>query len=208
MPFKFEAFNLCDELTKRAQLAGAVNTLTFKKGKIYGDNTDGEGLVRDISQNLNIDIKHKNVLLMGAGGAAYGVVLPLLEAGANLTIVNRTPEKALKLANTFNDLKLGHALIKAGDISQFNNQTFDIVINATSTGLTNDLPKINANNFAVNALAYDMMYSRETPFITLARSAGAQVSDGLGMLVEQAAEAFYLWRGVRPQTVPVIAQLR
>ena len=207
VPFKFAAFNLCDELTMRAQLAGAVNTLTFKQGKIYGDNTDGRGLVCDISQNLNVEIQHKNLLLMGAGGAAYGVVLPLLEAGAILTVANRTPEKAVKLAATFNNLKLGKVLIKAGNIAQFKNQVFDIIVNATSTGLTDDLPEINVNNFATNCLAYDMMYSRETPFMALARAAGAQVADGLGMLVEQAAEAFYLWRNVRPQTASVITLL-
>ena len=210
VPFKFEAFNLCDELTKRAQLAGAVNTLTFKQNKIYGDNTDGVGLVFDITQNLLIDINQKSLLLMGAGGAAYGVVLPLLEAGAIISVSNRTPEKAVKLANTFNALQLGKALIKAGDIAHFNNQAFDIVINATSAGLTDDLPIISINNFATNALAYDMMYSRETKFKTLVEESDKQIkfADGLGMLVEQAAEAFFIWRGIRPQTAHVIAQMR
>lgn len=210
VPFKFEAFNLCDELTQRAQLAGAVNTLTFKQNKIYGDNTDGVGLVSDITQNLSIDINQKSLLLMGAGGAAYGVVLPLLEAGAIISVANRTPEKAVKLANTFNELQLGKALIKAGDIAHFNNQSFDIVINATSAGLTDDLPIISINNFATNALAYDMMYSRETKFKALVEESDKQIkfADGLGMLVEQAAEAFFIWRGIRPQTAHVIAQLR
>lgn len=208
VPFKFEAFKLCDELTQRAQLAGAVNTLTFKQNKIYGDNTDGVGLVADITQNLNIAINQKTVLLMGAGGAAYGVVLPLLEAGALLSVANRTPEKAVQLANTFNRLQLGKLEINAGEFAMFKNQPFDIVINATSTGLTDDLPDISENNFATNALAYDMMYSRETPFIALAKAARAQVADGLGMLVEQAAEAFYIWRNVRPSTQPVIQTLK
>ena len=208
VPFKFEAFKLCDELTQRAQLAGAVNTLTFKQNKIYGDNTDGVGLVSDITQNLNVTINQKTVLLMGAGGAAYGVVLPLLQAGAILSVANRTPEKALQLAETFNQLQLGMAEIKAGEFVIFKDQAFDIVINATSTGLTDDLPDICENNFATNALAYDMMYSRETPFIVLAKAAGAQVADGIGMLVQQAAEAFYSWRGVRPNTQPVIEMLK
>jgi len=208
VPFKFEAFKLCDELTQRAQLAGAVNTLTFKQNKIYGDNTDGVGLVSDITQNLNVTINQKTVLLMGAGGAAYGVVLPLLQAGAILSVANRTPEKALQLAETFNQLQLGMAEIKAGEFVIFKDQAFDIVINATSTGLTDDLPDICENNFATNALAYDMMYSRETPFIVLAKAAGAQVADGIGMLVQQAAEAFYSWRGVRPSTQPVIEMLK
>ena len=208
VPFKFEAFKLCDELTQRAQLAGAVNTLTFKQNKIYGDNTDGVGLVSDITQNLNVTINQKTVLLMGAGGAAYGVVLPLLQAGAILSVANRTPEKALQLAETFNQLQLGMAEIKAGEFVIFKDQAFDIVINATSTGLTDDLPDICENNFATNVLAYDMMYSRETPFIVLAKAAGAQVADGIGMLVQQAAEAFYSWRGVRPSTQPVIEMLK
>ena len=208
VPFKFEAFKLCDELTQRAQLAGAVNTLTFKQNKIYGDNTDGVGLVSDITQNLNVTINQKTVLLMGAGGAAYGVVLPLLQAGAILSVANRTPEKALQLAETFNQLQLGMAEIKAGEFVIFKDQAFDIVINATSTGLTDNLPDICENNFATNALAYDMMYSRETPFIVLAKAAGAQVADGIGMLVQQAAEAFYSWRGVRPNTQPVIEMLK
>lgn len=210
VPFKFEAFNCCDELTKRAQLAGAVNTLIFKQNKIYGDNTDGVGLVSDITQNLLVDINQKSLLLMGAGGAAYGVVLPLLEAGAIISVVNRTPEKANKLANAFNELQLGKAPIKAGDIANLNNQSFDIVINATSAGLTDDLPDISVHNFAINALAYDMVYSHHTKFKTLVEKSDRKIkfADGLGMLVEQAAEAFYLWRGVKPQTAPVIAQLR
>ena len=210
VPFKFEAFNLCDELTKRAQLAGAVNTLTFKQNKIYGDNTDGVGLVSDITQNLLVDINQKSLLLIGAGGAAYGVVLPLLEAGAIISVSNRTPEKAVKLANTFNALQLAKASIKAGDIAHFNNQAFDIVINATSAGLTDDLPEISAHNFATNALAYDMMYGRETKFKSLVEESDKQIkfADGIGMLIEQAAVAFYIWRGIRPQTAHVIAQLR
>ena len=208
VPFKFEAFKLCDELTQRAQLAGAVNTLTFKQNKIVGDNTDGVGLVSDIIQNLTVTINQKYVLLMGAGGAAYGVVLPLLEAGALLSVANRTPEKAVQLSNIFNQFSLGLAKVKAGEFNLFNNQPFDIVINATSTGLTDDLPNISANNFAKYALAYDMMYGRETPFMALARTAGAQVADGLGMLVEQAAEAFYSWRGVRPDTQSVIQMVK
>ena len=208
VPFKFEAFKLCDELTQRAQLAGAVNTLTFKQNKIVGDNTDGVGLVSDIAQNLNVRTNQKSVLLMGAGGAAYGVVLPLLQSGALLSVANRTPEKAVQLANIFNQFSLGVAKVKAGEFNLFKNQPFDIVINATSTGLTDDLPNISANNFAKYALAYDMMYGRETPFMALARTAGAQVADGLGMLVEQAAEAFYSWRGVRPDTQSVIQMVK
>ena len=167
-------------------------------------------MVADIRQNLTININQKSVLLMGAGGAAYGVVLPLLEAGAKLSVANRTPEKATKLANTFNQLMLSETIIKTGKFANFRNQAFDIVINATSTGLTDELPDIDLNNFAENALAYDMMYSRETKFKQLADKSDKKVqfADGIGMLVEQAAEAFYIWRGVRPDTKPVIEMMR
>ncbi len=203
VPFKFEAFALCDNLTERAQAAGAVNTLTFSANQIFGDNTDGIGLVNDIQHNLGAGLQGARILLLGAGGAAQGVFLPLLNTNpASITIANRTLDNAQKMvseslssvtASTFEDLK---------------NQQFDIVINATSTGLSDTALPIPNNIFAKNCLAYDMMYARETLFMAQARANGAQVVDGLGMLVEQAAEAFYLWRGVRPQTAPVIAMLR
>lgn len=203
VPFKFEAFALCDNLTERAQAAGAVNTLTFSANQIFGDNTDGAGLINDIGHNLGAGLQGKRILLLGAGGAAQGVLLPLLNTHpASIVIANRTLDKAQKMLNktpinmtssTFEDLK---------------NQQFDIVINATSTGLSDTALPIANNIFAKNCLAYDMMYARETPFMAQARANGAQVIDGLGMLVEQAAEAFYLWRGVRPATAPIIAMLR
>ena len=203
VPFKFEAFALCDNLTERAQAAGALNTLTFSANQIFGDNTDGIGLVNDIQHNLGAGLQGTRILLLGAGGAAQGVFLPLLNTNpASITIANRTLDNAQKMmseslssltASTFEDLK---------------NQQFDIVINATSTGLSDTALPIPNNIFAKNCLAYDMMYARETLFMAQARANGAQVVDGLGMLVEQAAEAFYLWRGVRPQTAPVIAMLR
>jgi len=201
VPFKFEAFNIATELSARAQSAQAVNTLSFKDDAILGDNTDGAGLVRDIEHSVTL--QGKRVLLIGAGGAAYGVVLPLLTAGAALTIVNRTAAKAVELAGKFPE-----ASIHGGSYADIADQQFDVVINATSAGLTDSEIPLPATVFAPGALAYDMMYGRETPFMAFARQNDARVVDGLGMLVEQAAEAFYIWRGVRPDTAPVIAELR
>ncbi|HEX7454693.1 MAG TPA: shikimate dehydrogenase, partial [Gallionella sp.] len=203
VPFKFEALKCAAELSERAQAAQAVNTLKFEDGKIIGDNTDGAGLVRDIEHNLGVSLEGKRVLLMGAGGAAYGVVLPLLAAGASLTIVNRTASRAVEM-----EMKFPDAAIRGCGYADLTGLQFDLVINATSAGLTDSEIPLPPGIFAEGALAYDMMYGRETPFMKFARQQGAQVADGLGMLVEQAAEAFYIWRGVRPDTAPVIAQLR
>jgi shikimate dehydrogenase len=200
VPFKFEAYAVATDLSTRAKSAQAVNTLKFDDEKVLGDNTDGAGLVADITQNLGVILAGKQVLLMGAGGAAYGVALPLQQAGAKLTIANRTAAKAHKLA-----ADIGAA---ASSYEALMDKQFDVVINATSSGLSDELVPLPANVFAEGALAYDMMYGRETPFMKFAREHRAQVADGLGMLVEQAAEAFYIWRGVRPDTAPVIAQLR
>lgn len=203
VPFKFEAFTLATQRTARAQAARAVNTLAFlPTGEILGDNTDGAGLVRDIEQNLSFPLRGRRVLLLGAGGAAYGVVLPLLAAGANVCVANRTAAKAVALAATFDGVRgCGYANLE-------NEAAFDCVINATSSGLIGELPPIPDSVFASNALAYDMMYGRDTPFMVFARKQGAQVADGLGMLAEQAAEAFFVWRGIRPDTVAVRAALR
>ncbi len=201
VPFKFEAFSCATELTGRANAAQAVNTLSFDEKQITGDNTDGAGLVSDIEINLGVTLQSKRVLLMGAGGAAYGVVLPLLTAGAALTIANRTAEKASELAAQFSD-------VTGGSYQDLAGQQFDVVINATSAGLSDSEVPLSQDIFAPGALAYDMMYGRETPFMAFARKQGATVADGLGMLVEQAAEAFTIWRGVRPDTKPVIAALR
>ncbi|MDO8465737.1 MAG: shikimate dehydrogenase [Gallionella sp.] len=205
VPFKFEAFNLAAKLSTRTGAAQAVNTLKFDGSNILGDNTDGAGLVRDIEHNLGISLQGKHVLLMGAGGAAYGVVLPLLDAGAILTIVNRSPDKAQQLGTRF----AAQGQIAVCSYAELSGQLFDIIINATSTGLSDEMPPLPPGIFAPGALAYDMMYGRETPFMKFAREQGAAiVSDGLGMLVEQAAEAFYIWRGVRPDTKSVVAKLR
>ena len=205
VPFKVEAFALCDALSERATAAGAVNTLMFAGGKISGDNTDGAGLVSDIANNLKVVLQGKRILLLGAGGAAQGVMLPLMQQQpAAFMVANRTIEKAERMVGRqAGFLHLPRASTFAGLQGEF-----DIIINATSTGLTETALPIADSIFAENCLAYDMMYGRETPFMKQARENGAQVADGLGMLVEQAAEAFYSWRGVRPDTRPVIALLR
>ncbi len=210
VPFKLEAFNLVNSLTERASDAGAVNTLIFTGDQIMGDNTDGVGLVHDITHNLNVSFASKRVLLIGAGGAAEGVLHPILAGSpALLVITNRSLDKALnmvKKVQTHGDYHL--VSVSAHAFDDLQQQQFDIVINATSTGLTDTPLPLPSTIFAPNALAYDMMYGRETPFMTQARTAGAQVADGLGMLVEQAAEAFYVWRGVRPNTQAVMQMVR
>jgi shikimate dehydrogenase len=202
VPFKEEAFRLASHLSERARAAGAVNTLTFAGGEIRGDNTDGAGLVRDITANLGVAIAGRRALLLGAGGAARGVILPLLaEQPAALTIANRTADKAHSLAMDFPGTSgCGFAAL-AG-------RSYDLVVNATSAGLANAELPLPAGLFAPGCLAYDMVYGRETPFLRQARAAGATGADGLGMLVEQAAEAFLIWRGIRPRTEAVLETLR
>jgi len=196
LPFKQEAFGLCRSLSERARRAQAVNTLVLETG--FGDNTDGIGLVRDL-QNLNQPFGQ--VLLLGAGGAAQGVVGPLLDAGASrVVIANRTASKAKELAERFPGA--------AGQGYEGLAGEFDLVINATSAGLIDETPPLPPGLLRAGVLAYDMVYGRETPFLAAAKRAGARTSDGLGMLVEQAAESFFIWRGVRPQTRPVLAKLR
>jgi shikimate dehydrogenase len=210
VPFKQEAWHL-GASTARALDAQAVNTLKFENGEIFGDNTDGIGLVRDIENNLNTPLKNKRILLIGAGGAAYGVLHPLWEASqTSLVIYNRTLEKALSLKKSIEQQnKFRHFSLKVVEFGKLGDAQFDVVINATSAGLTNSELPLSPTIFAPGALAYDMMYGRETPFMKFAREHGAAVvSDGLGMLVEQAAESFFIWRGVCPETVPVIAALQ
>ncbi len=203
VPFKLDAFNYATELSDRARRAGAVNTLGFDGARIWGDNTDGVGLVRDIENNLGLAIRNARVLLLGAGGAARGVAGALAEAKpAILAITNRTLSKAEEIAQ--------HTpTMQALAVESLSKHQFDIIINATSASLSGDLPAIPRSAFAQDGFAYDMMYSREpTPFMQLAASAGAGTADGLGMLVEQAAEAFWLWRGVRPATAAVLATMK
>ena len=221
VPFKFEAFDLCAKhvISIRAKVAGAVNTLVFAAHEVaLADNTDGVGLVRDIESNLNVSLLGKKILMLGAGGAASGVILPILMAGSqSVTIANRSLENAKLLQNKISSLAHESEMldwqrmashISSTEFSELENQAFDIIINATSTGLTDTALPIPNTIFAKGCLAYDMMYGRETLFMKQARENGAQVADGLGMLVEQAAEAFYLWRGVRPETQSVIQQIR
>ena len=207
VPFKEEAFRLATELTPRAQAAGAVNTLSFDGDAIRGDNTDGAGLVRDLKANLGCDLAEKRLLLLGAGGAARGVILPLLEERpAALVVANRTEEKAFRLALEF--AGKGAILPEGCGFAELAGRAFDLVINATSTGLSDVALPLPPRLYAPRALAYEMVYGRETPFMKQARAEGARTADGLGMLVEQAAEAFLVWRGRRPVTGPVLAALK
>jgi shikimate dehydrogenase len=212
VPFKLEAFDLADQVSRRAREAKAANFLRFEEGRILADNTDGAGLVRDITHNLGFTIAGKRVLLMGAGGAAQGVLMPLLEQQpAILTIANRTVDKALRLAEGCRHQPVAASTVLSGlRFEELAGRHFDLVINATSSSLQGQLPPLPAGLFAAASLAYDMMYGKEpTPFLSFAEAQQAgRIADGLGMLVEQAAESFFLWRGVRPETGPVIERLR
>ena len=204
-PFKEQAMQLCEHLTERANMAGAVNTLSFRDGKVYGDNTDGIGLVNDL-KNHQVQLTNKSILLMGAGGAARGVILPLLaENPARIVIVNRTVEKAELLATRFNDEKLS-----AIGYSETAETTFDVIINATSASLSANLPDLSPKCITEKTVCYDMVYGAELSlFLTwCAKHKARQVIDGLGMLVGQAAESFYIWRKVRPEQTQVLAKLR
>jgi shikimate dehydrogenase len=208
VPFKEEAARLAAVLSERARAAGAANVLRFDPEGLYADNTDGAGLVADLTRNLGVRLAGQRVLLLGAGGAARGVLQPLLDqAPAELVIANRSVDKAHTLA------ALGASkgtIVAACGFSALKGERFDLIINATSASLAGELPPLPAGLFAPGAWAYDMMYGDSaTPFMKWAGGGGAEyVSDGLGMLVEQAAEAFLVWRGVRPQTAPVLAALR
>ena len=199
LPFKEDAFQYCTQLSARARDARAVNTIRFG-AETFGDNTDGVGLVRDLA-NLGAELRGSRVLLMGAGGAARGVVGALVEAGvARLTIANRNESRAREVATRFRGVSASgyEALLPE----------YELVINATSAGLEGKSPGVPPDVLARARLAYDMVYGRETPFLAAARNAGIAAHDGLGMLVEQAAESFLVWRGVRPDTAPVLRELR
>lgn len=207
LPFKQEAFSLAEQLTARAQCAQAVNTLWVDSDdKIHGDNTDGIGLATDLMQNLNVALKGQHILIAGAGGAVRGVLKPLLDARpASITLINRTYEKAEALAAYFCEF----GPVKAEN-AEFQDMSYDVVINGTSTGLEGQLPPIPANAIGNMTTVYDMMYGKSAKgFVQWALKQGAaQVSDGLGMLVEQAAEAFFIWHGVRPKTEDIIPYFR
>ena len=208
VPFKLEAWQLADLRSSRAELAGAVNTLKFEEnGKVFGDNTDGVGMLRDITSNLGREVADAKVLVIGAGGAVRGVLGPLLEARPSLLhIVNRTADKARDLATVFGEF----GPCTASGLDETGEASYDIIINGTAASLHGKVPDLPASIFTDETLAYDMMYGKEpTPFLVWADENGsALVSDGLGMLVEQAAESFYIWHGVRPDTRPVIQALR
>ena len=210
VPFKQTAYQL-DFVgisllpSEDVRYAMAANTLKFLHDGIQLENTDGIGLVRDLEKNLHSKLRGKKLLLIGAGGAARGAILPLHHAGASITVANRTAEKAYMLAERF------EFDISVCSYEELAEHKFDFIINATSTGLKDEMPDIPETIFAPGALAYDMMYGKETLFMKFALSQGVskdRVVDGLGMLVEQAAESFYIWRDKRPQTAPVIAALR
>ena len=207
-PFKLQAFELADAATERAQRAGAVNAMKFDAGRILADNFDGIGLVADIQRNLGVALAGKRVLLLGAGGATRGALLPLLEQGpALLAIANRDLAKAEQLVAGLDGADRSRVVVACyGDLAD---ERFDIVVNATSASLNGELPPLAQHVFAPGCLAYELVYGRGlTPFLRLARDAGAtRLADGVGMLVEQAAEAFAWWRGVRPDTRPVIDKL-
>lgn len=208
VPFKEDAWQLADRHSERAKRAGAVNTLKLEQdGSLYGDTTDGVGLVRDLTQNHKIDIKDKSILIIGAGGAVRGVLQAFLEQHpASLLITNRTKEKAIRLADDFSEL----GNISGCGLDELDEKSFDIVINGTSASLQGELPPVPGSIFNSNACSYDMMYAAQpTVFMQWSGDNGAtRVFDGLGMLVEQAAEAFYIWRGIKPETKPVIEAIR
>ena len=208
VPFKQQAWELSTKRSERAERAGAVNTIIVQPdGQYFGENTDGVGLVRDLTKNHQVELKDKRILILGAGGAVRGVIEPIMkQSPSELYIANRTFPKALELAVDFSDL----GKIKGCGFDALEGQSFDIVINGTSASLQGDLPPLPDALFNDNACAYDMMYAaKPTIFMDWASQHGAEkVFDGLGMLVQQAAESFNLWRGVQPEAKPVIEAIR
>lgn len=208
LPFKLEALALCDRASERALRAGAANTLSFgDRGEVVGDNTDGTGLVNDLCMNLGVSLRGLRVLILGAGGAVRGVLQPLIEsAPAMIRIANRTPAKADALAQAFT----GDISITACGYEELAGEGFDLIINGTSSGLVDAMPPLPTTVLRQGGVCYDMLYGKSPgPFLAWAQRHGAGLcADGLGMLVEQAAESFRVWRGIRPDTGPVLKQLR
>jgi len=208
LPFKLEALAVCDHVSERARRAGAANTLSLSAdGLIHGDNTDGAGLLRDLRANLGLELAGLRILLLGAGGAVSGVLQPLLDAAPTaIWIANRTPAKAQALAVNFSD----GVPIEACGYAELGDQAFDLVINGTAGGLTGEVPPLPDDVLKPGGICYDMLYGdAPTSFLRWAAAHGAGVMvDGLGMLVEQAAESFFIWRGIRPETRSVLKQLR
>lgn len=206
VPFKQEAWSLATQRSARAELAGAVNTLSFSDGHILGDNTDGAGLVQDLQRQLG-SIEGKKILVLGAGGAVRGVLSPLLKQNPeHILVANRTASKADHLADLFSSL----GSISSSGFEALQTASFDLIINGTATSLQGDVPAITTATINSHTCVYDMMYAAQpTAFMQWASQAGAALCvDGLGMLVEQAAESFYLWRQIRPETDPVIKKIR
>ena len=206
VPFKKEAYQLAITHSQYARIAEAVNTLEFKNKEIIGHNTDGIGLVRDLEQNLHEDLNHKKILLIGAGGAAEGVMYSIMEKKPlELSLTNRTIEKSHAIQNKMHmHAKNFNVNLNVIEIAKLPEQYFDVIINATSASLHEADLGLNNKVFHDQCLAYDMMYGKETLFIKQAKSQHAKTSDGIGMLVEQAAEAFYIWHHIKPQTKSVI----
>jgi shikimate dehydrogenase len=208
VPHKVAAAELANELTPRAERAMAVNTIAVQRdNRLLGDNTDGAGLVHDLRDNLSVNLAGRRVLIVGAGGATRGVVAPLLVLRpAELVIANRTAERARAFAADFNDL----GAVQGCGFDELGGQTYDVIINATSASLAGEVPAIPASVIGSDSLCYDMAYSKgDTPFLKWSREQGCtRAFQGWGMLVEQAAESFQIWRGVRPQTAPVLVALR
>jgi shikimate dehydrogenase len=208
LPFKHKAFRLASKLSERAQVAQAINTIKFNEdGTIFGDNTDGIGLVRDILQNHHYGIAKKRVLVLGTGGAVRGILQPLLtEKPDQIVIANRSEAKATALAEEFSK---DDSIISC-PLQLLEADGFDLVINGTSASLEGEMLDLPASILRKGAMCYDMVYGSDvTPFLTWAKDQGADIcTDGLGMLVEQAAESFYLWRGVRPEVKPVLKNLK
>ncbi len=206
VPHKPAAVQLADALTPRAQRAGAVNTLAMQAGQILGDNTDGVGLIRDLCDNQMVVVANRRLLILGAGGATRGILEPLLQMEPEeIMIANRTVERAHGLAAAFTDL----GKVRACGFSELPRRPYDAIINATSAGLFGEAPDLSSRIIDGGTVCYDLSYSKDTtPFLDWCQSQGAgKCIAGLGMLVEQAAESFFLWRGVRPDTAPVLAAL-
>jgi shikimate dehydrogenase len=208
LPHKISAVSIASKLTPRALHAGAVNTLAARKdGSLLGDNTDGAGLVRDLCDNLGVLITRRRILIVGAGGAARGILAPLLTLEpAQIIIANRTPERARALATTFEN----SGAVRGVGIHDIPTEAFDLLINATSASLSDDIPAVPASVIGPATVCYDLAYGRgSTAFIDwAARNGCSRAFQGWGMLVEQAAESFRVWRGIRPATAPVLAALK
>lgn len=211
VPHKNAVVDLVDELSDRARLASAVNTISAQDGhRLVGDNTDGIGLIRDLTRNLRFELQDADILILGAGGATRGIVPSLLEAEPReILIANRTVERAEELAQTFGPQGDNLGNVSACRFDELEARQFDLIINATSAGLRGEVPPFPASIIDAEVVCYDLSYAmKPTPFIEWARENGAEVThQGWGMLVEQAAAAFRIWRGMRPDTKPVLANL-